>query len=115
MSLRPVPVPETPETTARVARAAFPKGCLAMRVRNELGVLFQDADFAAAFPARGGPGLAPGMPAMVSVMQFAEQLTDRQAADAVRSRIDWKYLLGLELEDPGFPLLRPLRLPDTPG
>jgi transposase len=73
-----------------------------MRVRDELGVLFQDADFAAAFPTPGGPGLAPGMPAVVSVMQFAERLTDRQAADAVRGRIDWKYLLGLELEDEGF-------------
>jgi transposase len=85
-----------------VARAVFPKGCLAMRVRDELGVLFQDADFAAAFPTPGGPGLAPGMPAVVSVMQFAERLTDRQAADAVRGRIDWKYLVGLELEDEGF-------------
>ncbi|WP_086710135.1 transposase [Streptomyces antimycoticus] len=55
------------------------------------------------FPARGGPGLAPGTLAVVSVMQFAERLTDRQPADAVRSRIDWKYLLGLELEDEGFP------------
>lgn len=35
-------------------------------------------------------------------MQFAENLTDRQAADAVRSRIDWKYALGLNLEDSGF-------------
>ncbi|MFK4272236.1 IS1182 family transposase [Streptomyces milbemycinicus] len=103
MSLHPVPAPEIPETTARVARAAFPKGCLAMRVRDELGVLFQDADFAAAFPTRGGPGLAPGMLAVVSVMQFAERLTDRQAADAVRGRIDWKYLMGLELGDEGFP------------
>jgi transposase len=73
-----------------------------MRVRDGLGVLFQDADFAAAFPARGGPGMSPGMLAVVSVMQFAERLTDRQAADAVRGRIDWKYLLGLELEDEGF-------------
>jgi transposase len=102
MSLHPVPAPEIPEATARVARAAFPKGCLAMRVRDELGVLFQDADFAAAFPTRGGPGLSPGMLAVVSVMQFAERLTDRQAADAVRGRIDWKYMLGLELEDEGF-------------
>lgn len=102
MSLHPVPAPEIPETTARVARAAFPKGCLAMRVREELGVLFKDTDFAAAFPTRGGPGLSPGMLAAVSVMQFAERLTDRQAADAVRGRIDWKYLLGLELEDEGF-------------
>ena len=102
VSLRPVPAPEVPEATARVARAAFPKGCLAIRIRDELGGLFQDADFAAAFPVRGGPGLAPGMLAVVSVMQFAERLTDRQAADAVRGRIDWKYLLGLQLEDEGF-------------
>ena len=39
---------------------------------------------------------------MVTVLQFAENLTDRQAADAVRGRIDWKYALGLELTDPGF-------------
>ena len=65
-------------------------------------MLFQDADFAAAFPVRGGPGLAPGILAVVSVMQFAERLTNRQAADAVRGRIDWKYLLGLQLEDQGF-------------
>ncbi|WP_246144790.1 transposase [Actinacidiphila oryziradicis] len=102
MSLNPVPAPEIPEVTVRVARGAFPKGCLAMRVRDELGVLFQDTDFAAVFPTRGGPGLAPGMLAVVSVMQFAERLTDRQAADAVRGRIDWKYLLGMELENEGF-------------
>ncbi|AQW54228.1 hypothetical protein SHXM_07691 [Streptomyces hygroscopicus] len=60
MSLRPVPAPEIPEMTARVARAAFPKGCLAMRVRDELGVLFQDADFAAAFPAVAGRVLLRG-------------------------------------------------------
>jgi transposase len=102
VSLNPVPAPEIPEATVRVARAVFPKGCLAMRVRDELGVLFQDTDFAAAFPTRGGPGLAPGMLAVVSVMQFAERLTDRQAADAVRCRIDWKYLLGMELENQGF-------------
>lgn len=39
---------------------------------------------------------------MVTVLQFAEGLSDRQAAEAVRSRIDWKYLLGLALEDAGF-------------
>jgi hypothetical protein len=89
VSLRPVPAPEVPQATARVARAAFPKGCLAMRVRDELGVLFQDAGFAAAFPTRGGPGLAPGMLAVVSVMQFAERLTDRQAADALVFRTFW--------------------------
>ncbi|WP_185012662.1 IS1182 family transposase [Streptomyces sp. AK010] len=91
-----------PEETARVARAAFPKGSLAMRIRDELGELFQDADFAGLYPSRGKPAWSPGRLALVSVMQFAEGLSDRQAADAVRGRLDWKYLLGLELADPGF-------------
>ncbi|WP_406473341.1 IS1182 family transposase [Streptomyces sp. NBC_01615] len=102
MSLRPVPAPSVPEATARVARAAFRKGCLAMRIRDELGPLFEDEQFARAFPRRGGPAWSPGQLAMVSVLQFAEGLTDRQAADAVRGRIDVKYALGLELDDPGF-------------
>ena len=34
--------------------------------------------------------------------QRAENLTDRLAAEAVRTRIDWQYLLGLPLDDPGF-------------
>jgi transposase len=85
-----------------VARAAFRKGCLAMRIRDELGPLYEDEQFAGAFPRRGGPAWSPGQLAMVSVLQFAEGLTDRQAADAVRGRIDVKYALGLELDDPGF-------------
>ena len=102
MSLRPMPAPSVPEATVRVARAAFRKGCLAMRIRDELGPLFEDEQFARAFPCRGGPAWSPGQLAMVSVLQFAEGLTDRQAADAVRGRIDVKYALGLELDDPGF-------------
>lgn len=88
--------------TVRVARAAFPKGSLAIRVRNEVGVLFQDEDFADLFPVRGKNAWSPGRLAVVLVLQFVENLTDRQAAEAVRARIDWKYSLGLELTDPGF-------------
>ncbi len=73
-----------------------------MRIRDELGELFSDADFADLYPSRGKPAWSPGRLALVSVMQFAEGLSDRQAADAVRGRLDWKYLLGLELADPGF-------------
>jgi transposase len=91
-----------PEETVRVARAIFPKGNVYMRMRDELGVFYQDAAFASLFPTRGRPAESPGLLALVTVMQFAEDLTDRQAADAVRSRIDWKYALGLELTDPGF-------------
>ncbi|WP_425275682.1 transposase [Streptomyces albovinaceus] len=73
-----------------------------MRIRDELGELFPDADFAGLYPARGKPAWSPGRLALVSIMQFAGGLSDRQAADAVRGRLDWKYLLGLELVDPGF-------------
>jgi transposase len=102
MSLHPQPIGDIPEETQRVARAAFPKGTLYMTMRDELGTFFQDEDFAALFPSRGQSAVSPWRLALVTVMQFAENLTDRQAADAVRSRIDWKYALGLELTDAGF-------------
>ena len=73
-----------------------------MRIREELGEVYADARFAAAFGVRGRPGISPGQLMMASVLQFSENLTDRQAAEAVRDRITWKYALGLELEDPGF-------------
>ncbi|BBJ39745.1 hypothetical protein SSPO_059650 [Streptomyces antimycoticus] len=93
---------EIPAETVRVARAAFPKGSLAIRVRDELGVLFTDEQFAGLFGVRGKPAWSPGRLALVLVLQFVEGLTDRQAAEAVRARIDWKYALALELTDPGF-------------
>jgi transposase len=102
MSLRPRRLPEVPAETVRVARAAFPKGNMYLKMRDELGRLSDEAAFAALYPERGQPGVAPWRLALVLVMQFAEGLSDRQAADAVRGRIDWKYALGLELTDPGF-------------
>lgn len=102
MSLRPAPVPEVPEETARVARAAFPKGNLYLTMRDTFGVFFQDEAFAPLYPQRGQPAEAPWRLAVVTLLQFAEGLSDEQAAEAVRSRIDWKYLLGLELTHPGF-------------
>jgi transposase len=74
-----------------------------MGLRDALGPLFyNDAQFAALFSPTGQPAHAPAHRALVTVMQFAEGLSDRQAADAVRSRIDWKYALALEVTDPGF-------------
>src|SRR6266704_818818 len=102
MSLHPHIIEPVPEDTARVARAAFPKGHPYLTFRDALGTLFQDEDFAALFPAWGPPGLPPWRLALVTIMQFRENLADRQAAEAVRARIDWKYLLSLELTDPGF-------------
>jgi transposase len=91
-----------PAGTAQVAQAAFPNGCLAIRIRDALGELFEDAQFAGLFAVRGRPAVSPAQLALVSVLQFVEGLADRQAADAVRGRIDWKYALGLELSDAGF-------------
>src|SRR5829696_3667260 len=91
-----------PDETARVARAAFPKGNPYMRVRDTLGPIYTNPDFADLFPKHAAPAEAPAQLALVTVMQFAEGLADRQAADAVRARIDWKYALALELTDPGF-------------
>ena len=102
MSLHPNGLPQIPAETSRVARAAFPKGCLAMRARDALGPLFTDEQFAELFAARGRPAWSPARLALVLVLQFVEGLTDRQAADAVRGRLDWKYALGLDLCDPGF-------------
>src|SRR5829696_7536538 len=102
MSLHPKTCPEVPASTAAVARAAFSRGNPYLHLRDALGTVFNDAQFAPLFPSRGQPAEAPWRLALVTVLQFAENLSDRRAADAVRGRIDWKYLLGLELADPGF-------------
>jgi transposase len=91
-----------PDETARVARAAFPKGNPYMRMYDALGPIFTNPEFKDLFPTTGTPAHAPAQLALITVMQFAEGLSDRQAADAVRARIDWKYALALELTDPGF-------------
>lgn len=102
MSLKPSIIESVPAQTAQVARAAFPKGNLYISIRDQLGVLFKDTDFTALYPKRGQPAFAPWRLALITIMQFLENLSDRQASDAVRSRIDWKYALSLELTDAGF-------------
>ena len=102
MSMHPQPIGPVPEDTARVARAAFPKGNLYMQMRDVLGTIYDDEDFSELFEVRGRPAIAPWRLALVTLMQFSERLSDRQAAEAVRARIDWKYTLGLQLSDPGF-------------
>lgn len=102
MSLKPQPIQSVPPETARVARAAFPKGNIYLKLRDQLGTIFSDEDFTALFPKDGQPSLPPWRLALVTVLQFCENLSDRQAAESVRARMDWKYLLGLELTDPGF-------------
>ena len=102
MSLQPQTIAAVPLQTRQVAQAAFPQGNRYMLLRETLGTLYNDALFADLFPQRGQPAQAPWQLALVTLMQFAENLSDRQAADAVLARIDWKYMLGLELTDAGF-------------
>jgi transposase len=102
MSLHPQDPPSVPEETRRVARAAFPKGTLCLDIADALGAIYQDSQFTALFSPLGQPALTPARLALVTALQFLEGLSDRQAADAVRGRIDWKFALGLALTDPGF-------------
>jgi transposase len=91
MCLHPEEIPPIPYETVRVAKAAFPKGNLYMLLRDKLGVFYQDEDFVSLYPQRGQPAQAPWRLAMILVMQYLENLSDRQASVAVQGRIDWKY------------------------
>ena len=102
MSMRASLGSPIPEETVRIAHAAFPKGNVFMQMRDALGSLYSDAQFAGLFSHTGQPAEEPARLALVLVRQFTEGLSDRQAANAVRGRIDWKYALALELTDPGF-------------
>ena len=90
MSRHPQPSTPVPPQTRQVAQAAFPRGNRYLRLRDTLGTLYDDDLFADLFPPRGQAAQAPWQLAVVTLRQFAENLSDRQAADAVRSRIDWK-------------------------
>lgn len=93
---------QIPEETVQIAKAAFPKGSPYMLMRDKIGILYANSEFEHLFSHRGKPAEAPGNLALVMIMQYGEGLTDEQAAQAVRGRIDWKYALGLRLSDPGF-------------
>ena len=100
--MQPQSIPSVSPDTEAVARAAFPKGNIYVLLRDNLGSIYSDENFVALFSKRGQPAETPWRLALISVMQFVENLSDRQAAEAVRSRIDWKYALSLPLTDAGF-------------
>jgi transposase len=105
VSVQPQPWPEPAPEIAAAIRAMYRgkrEAPLAVQVRDQFGELFPDAEFAGAFGQRGKPGWSPGRLALVTVLQKASSLTDRQAADEVRENLAWKYALGLQLDDPGF-------------
>ncbi len=97
----PQPAPEIAAAVAVMYRGKRERP-LPVMVRDQLGEWLADEQFAGAYGRRGKPGWPPSRLALVTVFQMAEDLTDRQAAEAVRTRIDWKYALGLDLADPGF-------------
>ncbi|MFF1482596.1 transposase [Streptomyces sp. NPDC058301] len=100
MSLRPRSGEQVPPLTAQIARASNPGGTTAIWVRDRLDGLWCDEDFADWYPRDGRPGLSPAQLATVCVLQFLLGLSDRQAAEAVRCRIDFKYAMAMELDDP---------------
>jgi transposase len=101
MSLLPQAIPPIPEETARVAHAAFPRNNIYLQMRDACGAICTDEDFAALFPTCGHPAAAPWRLALVTIIQDVEDFSDRQTADAVRSRIAWPYALRLALSGPG--------------
>lgn len=102
MSMKPQGLEAIPEATSRLAHKSCPKGSAIMRLRDALGPIYQDEDFASLFPRRGRPAEDPWRLALVTVFQAMENLTDRQAAQMVALRMDWKYALSLAPEDEGF-------------
>ncbi len=102
MSIQPQSTSAVPADTLRVAKAAFAKGNPYLTLHDELGLIFEDSDFSEVFSKVGQSAIPPWRLALITIMQFREKLPDRQAAEAVRSRIDWKYLLRLDLTDTGF-------------
>jgi len=100
--MQPEPIPAIPEETARIAHMLLPQGNRYMKLRDELGTIYSDEQFVTLYPILGSFAEAPWRLALVTIMQYMENYTDRQAAEAMCVRIDWKYVLSLELTDPGF-------------
>ncbi|MHB6904578.1 transposase [Streptomyces sp. DB-54] len=100
--VRPRSGEQVPSLTAQIARASNPKGTTAMWVRDPLDGLWHDEDLAGWYPRDGRPGPSPAQPATICVLQFLLDLSDRQAVEAVRCRIDFTYALAMDLDDPGF-------------
>src|SRR5487761_340266 len=97
----PEPDPQLAAAIASMYRGKRPRP-LAVQIRDRLGQWLHDEEFTSAFGDRGRPGWSPPRLALVTVLQRAENLGDRETAEAVRLRTDWKFLLGLPQDDPGF-------------
>ena len=102
MSLKIRRLEDVPDLTPQIAQAAFPKGNIYLQLQDKLGTIYEDQQFKDLYAHDGQPAVSPWRLALITVLQCAENIPDRQAAESVRERIDWKYLLGLEMTDAGF-------------
>ena len=118
MSLHPKAIPPVPEETSRVARAAFPKGNIYLQIRDTLGSIYIDEDFADLFSVKGQPAQSPWQLALICVMQYMENLSDRQAADIENYRLpkldSEREVLGTQMGEDGFNLLKKVYASNAP-
>jgi transposase len=91
-----------PSETERIGRALLKKDNAYRLIGDKLFANISEQEFAELYPSEGQPGLSPVILAFVTVFQFIEKLPDRQAAESLRMRLDWKYALHLPLEYEGF-------------
>src|SRR5438270_13183844 len=101
MSMKPQGLEPIPEETRVLLERMCPKGTKVSQLRDALGPIYSDELFAHLFPKRGRPAEAPWRLALVTVLQAIEGLSDRQAAECVRTRIDWRYALAFSRDDAG--------------
>ena len=103
MTIHPQEKWQIPAETKRVAHAIFKNDNIYLKIADELGQLYEDKEWLELYRHDCGQrGISPSRLALITIFQFLEGLTDRQTVEAVKARIDWKYVLGLELTDSGF-------------
>ena len=102
MSMKAQGLEPIPEETRLLVQRLSPKGTMVTQLRDALGPIYSDEQFAHLFPKRGRPAETPWRLALVTVLQAVEGLTDRQAAACLHTRLDWLYALALPLDEPGF-------------
>ncbi|MGZ6364194.1 MAG: IS1182 family transposase [Ktedonobacterales bacterium] len=100
--MKPQGLEPIPEETRRLVERLCPKGTMVTQLRDALGPIYSDEQFAHVFPTRGRPAYAPWRLALITALQAIEGLSDRQAAASVCTRLDWLYALALPLDDPSF-------------
>ena len=93
---------QMPEETGRIGRQVMEEKNTYRLIGDELFVKLNEQEFSDLYPSDGQPGLSPVILAFVTVFQFIEKLPDRQAAESLRMRMDWKYAMHLPLEYVGF-------------